>query len=86
VFRKILVRKTSMQCFDKVTGDGWWRIFWIALFAPARAREADNRKKASQSVTCHLGEPTLFFPLWGSVVSRALNCGLGAGRWTGAAS
>jgi hypothetical protein len=38
---------------DRVTGDGWWRIFRLGSLARPRAYNGDNGKHLSQPVTCH---------------------------------
>jgi hypothetical protein len=38
---------------DRVTGDGWWRIFRFRGLTRPRARNSDNGKHLSQPVTRH---------------------------------
>jgi hypothetical protein len=47
---------------NRVTGDGWWRIFRFAALAHARARKGDNSKNLSPPVTCHLLALSHFLP------------------------
>jgi hypothetical protein len=46
---------------DRVTGDGWWRMFRSRALPQARAREAGNGEFLSQPVTCHPNDAGLIF-------------------------
>ncbi len=57
---------------DRVTGDGWWRIFRFAALTHPRARNGDYRKHPSQSVTRHLTDARVTLPP--AFVGRAVSC------------
>jgi hypothetical protein len=47
---------------ERVAGGRWWRIFWIASLAPARARVVYKRKYLPQPATRHPCQRSLSAP------------------------